>query len=205
MRSAINLCCVLLGVMGMTSGCFRGRPSDRPPVHINPNMDRQEKYTAQGESRFFPNRSAMRPLVPGTIGRGELREDTIYYEGKDATGAFVKTLPVPVNMALLTRGRERFTIYCAVCHGESGKGDGIIIRRNRGMIPPPSFHEARLVKIEDGYIFDVITNGIRNMSSYRHQVPVDDRWAIVSYLRALQTSQSATRADLPEAELQRLQ
>ena len=98
-------------------------------------------------------------------------------------------------MQLLKRGQERFNIYCAPCHGQTGDGQGIVVQR--GYLPPPSYHQDRLRKMPDGYIFDVITNGVRNMPSYRHQVPVADRWAIVSYLRALQRSQNATINDIP--------
>lgn len=98
-------------------------------------------------------------------------------------------------MQLLQRGQERFNIYCSPCHGKTGDGKGIIVQR--GMLPPPSFHEARLLQAPDGHFFDVISNGIRNMPTYRHQIPVSDRWAIVAYLRALQRSQNATINDIP--------
>jgi mono/diheme cytochrome c family protein len=125
---------------------------------------------------------------------GSFHEDTAYYEGK-ADGEFIEHNPIPVTMDLLRRGRERFDIYCAPCHDRTGGGQGMII--GYGYVPPPSFHQARIREFADGYIFDVITHGIRNMPAYGAQVPVDDRWAIVAYLRTLQLSQNANLADVP--------
>jgi mono/diheme cytochrome c family protein len=180
----------------LLTACLQERPSDMPPIHLNPNMDSQPKYRAYRESKFFSDQSGMRQPVAGTVAIGNLREDSKYYAGKEANGNFVKQMPVPMNMDLLQRGHERFNIYCSPCHSRVGDGKGIVVQR--GMLPPPSFHEARLLAVEDGYIFDVITNGIRNMPSYRHQVSVADRWAIVSYLQALQRSQNAKLSDVPE-------
>lgn len=178
------------------NGCFRGRPSEKPPIHINPNMDDQPKYKAQAESKYFKNGSAMRMPVPGTVARGELFEDTKYYYGKDADGNPVKENPVPVTMQLLKRGQNRFNIYCSPCHGLAGDGQGIVVKR--GFLPPPNFHQDLVRNYPDGHIFDVISNGIRNMPSYKHMISVEDRWAIVSYVRALQRSQDATLGDVPE-------
>ena len=185
------------------SGCMRGRPSEKPPIHLNPNMDKQERYRTQSESLFFDNASAMRVPVAGTVSRGNLKEDTIYYEGKTAEGSYVHPMPVKVDMKLLKRGQERFGIYCAVCHGETGEGNGIVTKR--GLLPPPSFHDDRLRKVEDGYLFNVITNGKGNMQTYRHQVNVPDRWAIVAYIRGLQRSQNASINDIPDAQRTNLQ
>lgn len=186
---------LLFGVFAST-GCFRGTPSEHPPIHPNPNMDVQPKYLPQAKSGFFPDGSAMRPPVPGTVARGQLREDDAYFRGMDANGQPVKRIPVPVTLALLERGQERFNIYCAPCHSRLGDGRGIVVQR--GLLPPPTFHSDAVRAYPDGHIFDVISNGIRNMPSYKHQISVEDRWAIVAYFRALQRSQHATRADLPE-------
>jgi len=168
-------------------------------------MDFQEKFEAQELNPFFADRRAMRPPVPGTVARGLLKEDTPFYFGRTAEGAYVARVPVAVTAELVMRGRERYNIYCAVCHGAAGDGQGIIMRGNYGYTPAPSFHEDRLRTVEDGYIFEVITNGVRNMPAYAHQIPVADRWAIVAYVRALQRSQQATAADLPVEVLQELQ
>lgn len=198
-----SLLILLLPVAVLASACLRERPSDKPPIHINPNMDSQPKYKAYRQSQFFADQSDMRQPVAGTVAVGSLKEDSRFYFGKEAGGAFVKRSPVSTTMELLSHGQERFNIYCAPCHSRVGDGKGIVVQR--GMLPPPSFQDPRLVAVEDGYLFDVMSNGIRNMPSYRHQIPVADRWAIVSYVRALQRSQNARLGDVPQdkqAELQ---
>ena len=182
----------------VSAGCYRGKPSKAPPIHINPNMDDQPRFNAQKSSDFFEDGRAMRDLIEGTLPRGFLREDVIYYTGKDASGKLVKKSPVASTMEVLRRGQERFNIYCSPCHSRLGDGKGMVVQR--GMFPPPTYHQARIRDIEDGHIFDVITNGIRNMPSYRSQIPVSDRWAIVNYLRVLQRSQNAKLKDIPESE-----
>jgi Cytochrome C oxidase, cbb3-type, subunit III len=188
----INLVCLIIILMG----CYRGRPSENPPVHLNPNMDDQPRYNAQASSQFFEDSSAMRRPVEGTVARGELREDNIFYEGKNQDGSLVKKNPLPLTMDLLNRGQQRFNIYCSPCHDLTGSGRGIVVKK--GFLPPPTFHQQRLREVEDGHIFDVISNGIRNMPTYRHQIPVIDRWAIVTYVRSLQRSQNAQSTDIPE-------
>jgi cytochrome c len=158
-------------------------------------MDKQPKYKAQSESEFFADRSAMRQPVPGTVPADQIDEDPAFFTGIDQQGDTVAHSPLPVTMLSLERGRERFNIYCSPCHGRVGDGQGIMV--SRGYVPPPSFHDDRIRVLSDGHIFDVITNGIRNMPAYRHQIPPEDRWAIVNYLRALQRSQHATMEDIP--------
>lgn len=189
----INL---ILSILVFLSGCYRGRPSEDPPIHLNPNMDTQEKYKPQSPSRFFEDGLTMRQPVPGTVAIGELHEDDAYYRGKNADGSLVRNMPVEVTMETLRRGQKRFNIYCAPCHDQTGSGKGIVVKK--GFLPPPSFHLDRLREVEDGHIYDVITNGIRNMPSYKHQIPVSDRWKIVAYVRALQRSQNAQISDVPE-------
>lgn len=191
---------LLIGVIG--TGCFQGVPSRKPPIHLNPNMDKQPKYKAQEESSFFEDGATMRMPIEGTVARGELREDIVYYTGKDAAGKYVQRSPLPSTMTTLRRGQERFDIFCSPCHGRSGYGQGIVVKR--GLMPPPPFHDERMRKFPDGQIFDVISNGIRNMPAYRHQIPVEDRWAIVAYFRALQRSQNASKSDLPQEILDSL-
>ena len=176
-------------------GCTRGRPTENTPIHLNPNMDRQQKYLPQSESKFFVDGMTMRKPVAGTVARGELHEDNAYWRGRDDIDSVIAKIPIPVTMQLIERGQQRFNIYCSPCHGRTGDGRGIVVQR--GLLPPPSFHDDRLRKVGDGHIFDVISNGIRNMPSYRAQIPVDDRWAIVSYFRALQRSQNASINDVP--------
>jgi mono/diheme cytochrome c family protein len=178
------------------TGCFQGTPSEKTPIHLNPNMDDQPKYEPMEESRFFADKSSLRAPVPGTVARGELHSDVFYYLGTDTQGNFIKELPVPLTAQLLQRGLERFDIYCAPCHGAAGDGTGIVVKK--GYMPPPTFHQQRLRDVTDGHIFDVIGNGIRNMPKYGHQVAVSDRWAIVAHMRALQRSQNTTLEDVPE-------
>jgi len=164
-------------------GC-RGNTSSRPPVHLNPNMDVQPRYEPQAASAFFYNGQAMRPPVPGTVARGELRDSGPFWTGKDTAGAFVTAIPMPVDDAVRARGAQRFDIYCAACHDKGGDGKGILFER--GKVPTPSFHDDRLRQMPDGQIFDTITNGTGLMPSYRYPIPVRDRWAIIVHLRALQ-------------------
>ena len=183
-RSNLALALALLAL----SGC-RGCTSGQPPIHLNPNMDNQPRYEPQASSAFFYNGQEMRPPVPGTVARGELRDLTKegpYWTGKDASGAFVTAIPekVTVDDALRARGKQRFEIYCAACHDKGGDGKGILFER--GKVPTPSFHDDQRRRMPDGQIFDTITNGTGLMPSYRYPIPVADRWAIIVYLRALQ-------------------
>jgi len=181
----------------MLAACFQGMPKEKPPIHFNPNMDTQEKYKAQKESNFFEDGSAMRLPVDGTVARGELREDDAFYRGIDPEGNELMQAPVVFSAELLQRGRERYDIFCTPCHGQAGDGQGIIMKY-KYPIPPTSMHDARILGATDGYLFNVISNGVRNMPSYKEQIPVADRWAIIGYVRALQLSQNATADDVPD-------
>ena len=186
------------------SGC-RGMVSDQPPIHPNLNMDFQEKFEPQEANPYFADGRAMRVPVAGTIARGFLRDDAALYQGQTASGGFLPDMPVPLTRELLLRGQQRYNIYCSVCHGKAGNGKGIIMTGGYGYTPAPSYHEDRLRNVEDGYIFNVITNGVRSMPGYAQQIPVADRWAIVSYIRALQRSQNAERGDLPADVLREIE
>jgi mono/diheme cytochrome c family protein len=186
---------ITIFTIGFLTSCFQGTPSENTPIHLNPNMDDQPRYEPMEESRFFADKSSLRMPVPGTVARGELYDNTGYWQGKDKNGSFIKVIPQPITAQLLNRGRERYDIYCTPCHGGAGDGTGIVVKK--GYVPPPTFHQQRLRDVENGYIFDVISNGIRNMPAYGHQVAVSDRWAIVAYVRALQRSQNATLEDIP--------
>ena len=192
---AILISVFAIAVLVVASGCYQGRPSEKTPIHINPNMDNQEKYKALGANEFYPDGSNMRQPVARTIYRRKLREDVQFYTGKDAAGQLIAKNPMPLTMDVMKRGQDRYNIFCSPCHSRVGDGKGIIVQY--GFIPPPSFHDERLRIATDGHFFDVITNGIRNMQPYRHQVPVSDRWAIIHYIRALQRSQNATKTDVP--------
>ena len=188
---------VLLGLaitVILVVSCGRGSRSEKPPIHLNPNMDNQPKYKAQSENRFFADGKTMRTPPDFTVARKELREDVRFYTGRDDQGNVVRVSPIPANPAGLERGRERFGIYCAVCHGIAGDGQGAILRYQYP-IPPTSLHDDRILKMNAGEIFNIISNGIRNMPSYREQIPVKDRWYIIAYIRELQRLGAPTQLD----------
>ena len=177
---------ILVLTIAVAIGC-RGDHSTKPPIHLNPNMDSQDKFKAQSVNPFFADSSAMRLPVKGTIARNNLFGKTQYNLGKDRNGNFINN-PELLTVEFINRGEDRFNIYCAICHGMQGDGQGNIIKY-RYPIPPTSFHQDWLIEKKDGYYYDVITNGIRTMPSYKHQITVKDRWAIISYVRKLQESQ----------------
>ncbi len=158
------------------------------------DMHDQPKYKPFRPSDFFGDDRSARPLVEDTVARGQLRADATYFTGKQ--GAMpVDVLPMAVTPALLRRGQQRYGIYCTPCHGQTGRGDGMVVQR--GYRRPPSFHIDRLRNEKTGYFFDVITSGFGAMPDYAAQVTVADRWAIVAYLRALQLSENARLEDVP--------
>ena len=158
-------------------------------------MHDQPKLQPLEASPFFENGMASRPIPAGTVARGFLREDTHFFQGKDADGNLVDSLPMELTRELVERGRCRYEIYCSVCHDSTGGGRGMIVRR--GFKQPPPLYEQRLKDLPAGYFFDVMTAGFGLMSSYAKQIPVEDRWAIVAYVRALQLSQTSVLSELP--------
>jgi cytochrome c553 len=163
------------------------------------DMHDQPKYKPLGRSDFFADQRASRPLVEGTVARGQLRDDTYFYTGMVGNTPG-DVMPFPVTMEVLERGQQRFNIYCAPCHSRLGNGKGMIPSRGFPAGKPPSYHIERLRKAPVGYFFDVATNGFGIMQGYAAQVPPRDRWAIVAYIRALQLSQNAARGDLPAGQ-----
>jgi mono/diheme cytochrome c family protein len=153
------------------------------------------------ESLFVKGASTSRAPVDGTVARGTLQDDAAFFTGKEG-GAAANALPFPLTAQILDRGEERFNIYCAPCHGLSGRGDGMIVRR--GYRQPPSFHVDRLQQAPLGHFYDTMTNGFGAMPDYRAQIAPRDRWAIAAYVRALQLSQHAAAADIPAEDRQKL-
>jgi cytochrome c len=151
---------------------------------------------------FQDNHMASRPLVAHTVARGHLNADEVFYSGKVGTN-LVETFPFPITREVLERGRERFEIYCAPCHGRTGEGNGMIVQR--GFPPPPSYHIDRLRQSPAGHFFDVITQGYGIMYSYAERVEPQDRWAIAAYIRVLQKSRNATLTELPATERAKLE
>ncbi|MEX1161741.1 MAG: c-type cytochrome [Balneolaceae bacterium] len=186
----------LLGIfaLAVTFTACKGQISQTPPVHLNQNMDDQPRMEAQEENPFFADKRSMRQPVEGTVARGFEKADVAYYEGVDESGDFITSNPIDLTKSFLYRGKERYEIYCTPCHGIGGSGDGIIM--NFGYVPAPSFHQARIQDLPDGEIYSAIYNGVRTMPSYRTQIPVEDRWAIVAYVRALQASHNVNENEI---------
>lgn len=166
-------------------------------VACRQDMHDQPKFRGYRQTSFFPDKRSARPVVEDTVARGQLREDERFYTGK-ADGKPIADLPVPVTRELLSGGRERYEIFCAPCHDRTGGGLGMVVRR--GYRRPNSFHLDRLRESPAGYFYEVMTVGFGSMSDYAAQIEPEDRWAIVAYIRALQLSQRATLADVPEEE-----
>jgi mono/diheme cytochrome c family protein len=169
-----------LALLILCAGC-------RLDMHVQP------RYNPLAKSGFFADQRSARPLVEGTVARGELHDDTYFYTGKlgNNPGDY---MPFAVTKDDLERGRSRFNIYCSPCHSRLGDGNGYIPTRGFSR-RPPSFHIERLEKAPVGYIFNVMTEGFGIMPDYASQIPPRDRWCIVAYIRALQLSQHATVAD----------
>jgi mono/diheme cytochrome c family protein len=159
------------------------------------DMQDQPRYEPFGRSSFFADHRQARPLPEGTVARGHLNADTYFHLGKTEDGKMVPAFPATVTIDVLRRGRQRYGIYCTPCHGETGTGNGMIVQR--GFPKPTSFHDQRLLDADPGYFFNAITNGFGVMPSYAVQVPVEDRWAIVAYIDALQLSRNASIKDVP--------
>jgi len=177
--------------------------SGTPRLHLIQDMDFQPRYQAQGAGPFFADRRAMRPIVPGTIPAGGIESDSHRDRGLVA-GQWAATFPkqVPVTDERMQRGRERYNIYCAACHGLAGDGDGMthhraVKRGESGWVQPRALHVPTVCDQPHGQLFHTITHGLNTMPGYAAQIPAADRWVIVLYVRALQRSRSAKLDDVP--------
>ncbi len=208
----------LLVVTVVAIAGFRGGRTTNRPIEIFNDMDRQPKYVAQHTSTFFADGRAARPPVPGTIPMGYTMEGAYYATGannnravKGGVGFAVSTdyystgkmgdvwgdgIPFEVTEAVMERGRQRFNINCAVCHGEDGGGNGPV--KNYGLKTIAMLVDERITNMPDGEIFNTITNGKNTMNPYGPQITIEDRWCIISYLRALQTVKSVPIGELPQ-------
>ena len=173
---------------------LRGRKSAKPPLEVFNDMDRQYKYLPQAASPFFADGRTDRPVVPGTVSMGSFQEDDYFTSGRDEA-EFGRGFPVPVDHQLMELGRKKYDIFCAVCHGTTGDGNGIT--KSYGMVATPTYHDDRLRGMAEGEIFNTITNGKNNMGSYGAKLGYEERWAIIAYLRALQLAQNATLENVP--------
>ncbi|MEO6807505.1 MAG: cytochrome c [Isosphaeraceae bacterium] len=209
MRWVLAWCALLVvGTVGLLG--VRGMVADRRPLMLIPDMDDQPRYDPQAESDFFGDGRTMRTPPAGTVAFGGadyfsdagsprqdpdlLQADDRFYRGKQGD-RFVERNPLPIDLAVLQRGRERYNMHCAICHGEAGYGDGIVTKY--GFVGVSSYHAERVRAMSDGELYQIITNGKGLMMPYSPQVRPRDRWAIVAYVRALQRSQNATLADVP--------
>lgn len=179
-----RLMCLYLCIACLSMGCGRGTTSKSTPIHPIRDMDSQPKYKTQSSNEFFYNRMTLQEPVPGTIALGELESDEVLTTGVDAEGNFVTTSPLELTPDLITRGADRYEIYCTPCHRASGDGQGILFKR--GGVPTTSLHDERVVAMADGELFHVITNGVGLMPGYAYPISVEDRWAIVAHVRELQ-------------------
>lgn len=188
-------------LLALALGGCRGQTSKESPVAILRNMYQQPRYNAQAESLFFADGRTMRPPVEGTIAR-EVETNPIAGEGRTLDGkSFVETIPPSVTQRfgttakLVERGESRYGIYCVPCHDGLGTGKGMVIQRaNNQGFQPPTFHQERIRTMPDGQLFQTITYGFNTMPAYGPQLPIDDRWAIVAYVRALQLGQASKGA-----------
>ena len=165
------------------------------------DMHQQPKYLPYEPTTFFDDGRSERPVVPGTVARGQLRLDELLYTGKE-NGVLANKFPFPITRADLERGRQRYNIYCTPCHDYTGSGQGIVVQR--GFPPPPSYHIDRLRQAPVGHFFDVMSNGYGSMYSYASRIEPEDRWRIAAYIRVLQLSEYATEQDVPQADRSQL-
>jgi mono/diheme cytochrome c family protein len=198
---------LLVGTAG-----FRGGMSRKPPIEVFPDMDRQLKLRPQTPNNFFADGRSSRMPVPGTIARStpfsnltgaDAQRPTYPFEEVPAstgrivgTTNFVETGPFAITTQLMERGHGRYEIYCSPCHGLLGDGNGVT--KKLGMATVANLHDPRIVRLPDGELFHVITNGRNTMGPYAPQIDINDRWAIVAYVRALQVSRLASVNDVPE-------
>ena len=187
---------------------FRGQRTEKTPLYLFPDMDRQQKFHAQGENAFFDNRMDDRLPVGGTVIRGnDFDAATVFSEdyakayignpeivsGKDEAGTEIPEIPIPVSYDLMELGRKKYDIYCKVCHGGLGGGNGVTL--NYGINATNLLTQVYLDR-PDGNIYTTITNGYNTMMGYGDKLTVEERWAVVLYVRALQKVYNATEADL---------
>jgi mono/diheme cytochrome c family protein len=191
----------------------RGDLTRKPPLYIFPDMKRQLKLRPMTPNGFLANGVSSQLTPPGTVAQTKpmLVGDQAVYSYEDSpvntgrvtgTTNFVENNPFPVTPQLLARGQQRFTIYCSPCHGQLGEGNGIT-KKIGAMAVVANLHDKRIVELADGEIFNTVSNGRNNMQGYAPQIPVEDRWAVIAYLRALQLSRLGSVDDLsPESRAQ---
>jgi mono/diheme cytochrome c family protein len=205
MHAVLNAARVAVaGAMALSVAACWGNASESPPIHLQQNMDFQERGDTQELSGFFTDLRVMRKPPAGTVAQGFLKDDDHLYRGKNLDGTIADALPAGIELdeALLRRGEDRYGIYCAPCHDESGRGHGPATRRGGGMaVEPVNLHMAKLQPAPLGYFFQVMTLGKGQMRPYAAQVTPEDRWAIAAWIRVLQLSHRAEEKDIPAGAL----
>jgi mono/diheme cytochrome c family protein len=216
---------ILFSIVAIALLGFQGQRRSAPPIEFFSDMKRQSKVKYQKPSDFFADGRAARPPVDGTIPMGydipghpaqnsgvngdinsplgEFSAGTDYYNTGKMGAQWGTGFPIPVTEAMMQRGQKEFTIYCAVCHGATGQGNGIASKY--GMVAIANYHQDKYRKMADGEIFNTITHGKNTMNGYGDKLPVKDRWAIIAYIRALQRSQYAKMPDVPPEKQKQLE
>lgn len=202
-----NILLPLTGLLFVSStlvGC-RGQKSDKEPILPIQNMVEQTSYGPQSKNDFYNDKMAMRPPVEGTIAQGEEKTNKALFLGQEQNSTeqnpiWVKTFPVKLDMNIIKKGQNLYNIYCTPCHGKAGNSDGLVTQRAGGSIRPTNIHDQDKVNLPVGKIYDVVRNGLNNwnMPGFAAQMNVEDRWAVVAYVRALQLSRIAKIENIPE-------
>jgi mono/diheme cytochrome c family protein len=189
--SLVALVIITVAVLG-----WRGRRSPEPPFQPFMDMVAQPRYDPQSESQFFTDRRTQRPPTPRAVawGRGQQGPEAPYAQ-QDEELFSVQTMPMAIDRELLNQGQKLYQIFCTVCHGGTGAGNGITTQY--AMNAPPSYHTDRLRQIADGEIYKVVTQGKGQMGPYGDRIKPPDRWAIVAYVRALQRAYSGSADEVP--------
>lgn len=200
-----------LAVLTLTALGFRGCKSERPPLELFPDMDRQPRFHDQGRNQLMPDGRVDRPHVPGTVPTvtrfaeeypnfrppGEFREDAYFASGRAEDGTFGSGFPIEVTSEAMQQGQEIYNIYCTVCHGASGDGNGVLKDARYGYATIASLLQTRLIELPEGDIFNTITYGRNTMPAYGHSIRPEDRWKVILYMRALQRAATASVDDVP--------
>lgn len=198
MKNGHQKICFPILLMSLLLFSCRGQKSESPPIIPIQNMVEQTSFGPQSENSFFQDKRAMRPQIEGTVPAGEARTDTRLYAGMEPQSSsknpvWVKTFPITLNAQNLKKGQEDYNIYCAPCHGYDAQNDGLVTKRAGGSIRPANLLDQEKIALPVGKIYDAITNGVNNwnMPGFSEHMDVQDRWAVVAYVRALQLSKRA--------------
>ena len=188
----------VLALIGLTLTSCRGDKSSASPVLLIRNMVDQTSYGPQSQNDFYKDQQSARRPVAGTVAQGEANSNSALYKGLEQNSTaekpiWVTKFPIILTHSVLEHGQDRYNIYCSPCHGYAGNNDGLVIR-------PANFHDKEKMELPVGKIYDAVTNGVNkwNMPGFAEQMSVEDRWAVVAYVRALQLSNKATIKDVPK-------